>query len=362
MSPGAPTGRVLIPVLKRTWQSASLGGRSKLRRPSFPAFCFFLYAPTVSKPLAQHNRDRPLLPRDCIFSTRTHRASVMARSGRRPACALDRLSRNAVAATFFPLGFAHSSRTKKVACDSILRCASRPYGCVADRLRPTDRHRGRGGSRARNTNRRRDMATIGSFKEGRKTISRARSSPSACRPKASRIVAETSPSNDKAPSHRVFCGPGRGSAPLGRSAPRKAAITSRSSSTTPLSTRRSTRNLLDDESGERLHPCCGPRAAQETARVRQAPPTPPPDDIGRGLFAVLSPKLLSAAAICACPLLARTPRRAASSGHNEIDVAYHRVCWQAETTSPRSDCADPFSRPLMYCWVKPEASAKAFPE
>jgi hypothetical protein len=46
---------------------------------------------------------------------------------------------------FLPLGFAHSSRAKKVSpppSSAALRSAS---GCVVDRLRSLDRHRGRGG-------------------------------------------------------------------------------------------------------------------------------------------------------------------------------------------------------------------------
>ena len=60
-------------------------------------------------------------------------------------CAIDRLSRNAVVSTFFPWADAHSSRGNKV----LRRCPplrfGPPCGCVADRRRPVDRHRGRGG-------------------------------------------------------------------------------------------------------------------------------------------------------------------------------------------------------------------------
>jgi hypothetical protein len=58
---------------------------------------------------------------------------------------LDRLSRNGAWIDFLPLGFAHSSRGKKVSpspSSAALRPAS---GCVVDHLRPTDRHRGSGG-------------------------------------------------------------------------------------------------------------------------------------------------------------------------------------------------------------------------
>jgi hypothetical protein len=57
---------------------------------------------------------------------------------------LDRLSRNGGRIDFLPLGFAHSSRVKKVSRrHPPLRCG--PNGCGADRLRLSDRHRGRGG-------------------------------------------------------------------------------------------------------------------------------------------------------------------------------------------------------------------------
>jgi hypothetical protein len=69
---------------------------------------------------------------------------------------LDRLSRNGGRIDFLPLGlppratsragtrFAHSSRAKKVS-PLPSSAALRPGGCVVDRLRPADRHRGRGG-------------------------------------------------------------------------------------------------------------------------------------------------------------------------------------------------------------------------
>ena len=44
----------------------------------------------------------------------------------------------------------------------IISDALRPFGCVADRPRPADRHRGRGGRGLETQNRRSDMATIGS--------------------------------------------------------------------------------------------------------------------------------------------------------------------------------------------------------
>jgi hypothetical protein len=58
---------------------------------------------------------------------------------------LDRLSRNAAGLTFFPWAKAHSSRGKKVSPPSSSAALRPASGCVVDRLRPVDRHRGRGG-------------------------------------------------------------------------------------------------------------------------------------------------------------------------------------------------------------------------
>jgi uncharacterized protein (DUF736 family) len=54
-------------------------------------------------------------------------------------------------------------------------------------------------------NRRRDMATIGSFKKVGNDF-QGEIITLSLQAKGVRIVAETSPSNDKAPSHRVFVG------------------------------------------------------------------------------------------------------------------------------------------------------------
>jgi len=79
-----------------------------------------------------------------LFGARKHLASCwLDLAGDR--LRLDRLSRNAAGSTFFPWAEAHSSRGKKVSpptSSAALRPAS---GCVVDRLRPVDRHRGRGG-------------------------------------------------------------------------------------------------------------------------------------------------------------------------------------------------------------------------
>jgi len=67
----------------------------------------------------------------------------MAPSGRRPAAPRSPEPQRR-RSDFLPLGFAHSSRGKKVATPAS-SAALRPFGCVADRPRPAGRHRGRGG-------------------------------------------------------------------------------------------------------------------------------------------------------------------------------------------------------------------------
>jgi hypothetical protein len=58
--------------------------------------------------------------------------------------------------------------------------AFRPCGCVVDRLRPVDRHRGRGG-RGLEQPRRSDMATIGSFKKSGNELGYVSSNCPLCR-------------------------------------------------------------------------------------------------------------------------------------------------------------------------------------
>ena len=63
---------------------------------------------------------------------------------------LDRLNRNGGRIDFLPLRCAHSSRGKKVARrHPPLRYG--PNGCGVDRLRLSDRHRGRGGRELENS-------------------------------------------------------------------------------------------------------------------------------------------------------------------------------------------------------------------
>src|SRR5258708_35368657 len=99
--------------------------------------------------------------------------------------------------------FAHSSRAKKVSPPPS-SAALRPSGCVVDRLRPVDRHRGRDG-RGLEQPRRNDMATIGSFKKSGNEF-QGEIVTLSVQARGVRIVPETSRTSDNAPSHRVFVG------------------------------------------------------------------------------------------------------------------------------------------------------------
>ncbi|ABQ39566.1 hypothetical protein BBta_7724 [Bradyrhizobium sp. BTAi1] len=106
---------------------------------------------------------------------------------------------------FLPLGCAHSSRNKKVSrlpSSAALRPASR---CGVDRLRPTDRHRGRNGADSKQRSRRTTMATIGTFKKsGNEFVGQIVTL--SVQAKNVRIVPEATRSGENAPSHRVFAG------------------------------------------------------------------------------------------------------------------------------------------------------------
>src|ERR1700688_3364336 len=77
-------------------------------------------------------------------------------------------------------------------------------GCVVDRLRLTDRHRGRGG-RGLETARRSHMANIGSFKKSGSEL-QGEIVTLSVQTKNVRIVPETNRANDNAPSHRIYVG------------------------------------------------------------------------------------------------------------------------------------------------------------
>src|SRR6516164_9292521 len=172
-----------------------------LTTTAFASFRFFSYA-APHRPLASSNQGPPSSP-GLVVQHATHRASVMARSGRGPAAPRSsEPQRRRI--DFLPLGFAHSSRAKKVAATAS-STALRPFGCVADRPRPADRHRGRGGRGLETQNRRSDMATIGSFKKVGNDF-QGEIITLSLQAKGVRIVAESNAANDKAPSHRVFVG------------------------------------------------------------------------------------------------------------------------------------------------------------
>jgi uncharacterized protein (DUF736 family) len=77
--------------------------------------------------------------------------------------------------------------------------------CGVDRLRPTDRHRGRNGAGSKQRSRRTTMATIGTFKKsGNEFVGQIVTL--SVQAKNVRIVPEANRSGENAPSHRVFAG------------------------------------------------------------------------------------------------------------------------------------------------------------
>jgi uncharacterized protein (DUF736 family) len=105
---------------------------------------------------------------------------------------------------FLPLGFAHSSRAKKVSPPPSSAALWPASGCVVDRLRPTIAIEAAvvAGSKPA---RRSDMANIGSFKKVGADF-QGEIVTLSLQTKGVRIVPEANRSNDNAPSHRVYVG------------------------------------------------------------------------------------------------------------------------------------------------------------
>src|SRR5258708_11467000 len=193
--------------------------------------------------LARLSGARPARPLDGVISPQDGKASIALPQWRRRA--------------FLPVGLpprkrgdpgcAHSSRAKKVSpppSSAVLR----PCGCVVDRLRPSDRHRGRDG-RGLEQPRRSEMATIGSFKKSSSNEFQGEIVTLSVQAKGVRIVPETSRTSDNAPSHRVFAGKAEiGAAWSKRSSEGRDYLSVKlddPSFTTPIYA-----NLFDDEGGE----------------------------------------------------------------------------------------------------------------
>jgi len=103
---------------------------------------------------------------------------------------------------FLPLGFAHSSRAKKVAPLPSSAALWPEDGCGGDHLRPADRHRDRDG-RGLGQPRRVDMANIGTFKKSGDDF-QGEIVTLSLQSRGVRIVPETNRVSDNAPSHRVY--------------------------------------------------------------------------------------------------------------------------------------------------------------
>jgi uncharacterized protein (DUF736 family) len=105
---------------------------------------------------------------------------------------------------FLPLGFAHSSRAKKVSPLPSSAALGPEVGCGGDHLRPADRHRGRDG-RGLGQPRRVDMANIGTFKKSGDDF-QGEIVTLSLQSRGVRIVPETGRMSENAPSHRVYVG------------------------------------------------------------------------------------------------------------------------------------------------------------
>jgi uncharacterized protein (DUF736 family) len=105
---------------------------------------------------------------------------------------------------FLPLRSRAFLAHQQSSSDGVLRSAAVRSGCGANRFRPVDRHRGRGGrGLIRQNGDFKRPASVPSRKSA--TSSKVRSSPSACRPRPC-ASPEASRASGNAPSHRVFVG------------------------------------------------------------------------------------------------------------------------------------------------------------
>jgi uncharacterized protein (DUF736 family) len=137
------------------------------------------------------------------FSAREHLAShwLDLAEGR---LRLDRLNRNGGGETFFPWALPIPREARKShRPHPPLRCG--PNGCGVDRLRLSDRHRGRGGRGARKQQGESDMANIGAFKKSGQEF-QGEIVTLSLQTKGVRIVPEADRTNENAPSHRVYVG------------------------------------------------------------------------------------------------------------------------------------------------------------
>jgi uncharacterized protein (DUF736 family) len=96
------------------------------------------------------------------------------------------------------------ARAKKVSPPPSSAALRPADGCVVDRLRPEDRHRGRDG-RGLEQQRRSDMASIGTFKKSGQEF-QGEIVTLSVQARGVRFVPETNRVSENAPSHRVYVG------------------------------------------------------------------------------------------------------------------------------------------------------------
>jgi uncharacterized protein (DUF736 family) len=144
----------------------------------------------------------------CFFHVAVQRTRALGLflAGSKPetGCASNALGRNACVGTFFPRAKAHSSRNQESPAVGILRMRSGRKRCGVVRLRPVDRHRGRGGRGARNQQEI-IMAQIGTFTRNEDGTYVGAIKTLSLNIKARLVPAESS-ANEKAPDLRVLVG------------------------------------------------------------------------------------------------------------------------------------------------------------
>ena len=141
-----PQGRTRLPTASSSAASESASGA--LLRAGSSHDVALLVQPR-SRFITWHARPNPLgarrplfLRKGCSSRGRTASSWLDLAEGR---LRLDRLRRNGGGETFFPWAEAHSSRSKKLSPPPSSAALRPVNGCVVDRLRLSDRHRGRGG-------------------------------------------------------------------------------------------------------------------------------------------------------------------------------------------------------------------------
>jgi uncharacterized protein (DUF736 family) len=207
-----------------------------------------------------------------LSNARAHLASLIADlAGDR--LHLARLRRNGFGSTFFPWASPIPREARKSPRrHSPLRCGPQAgASAIVPGLSIAIEAAVIAGSKT--ANRRSNMANIGSFKKVGGEF-QGEIITLSVQAKGVRIVPDNNRSNENAPSHRVYVGRAEIGA-AGRSAPKRAATTSRSSSTIRPSTRRSTRTCSTTRAAKAT-PSSGPGRARTGLKTTRRHPARQP--------------------------------------------------------------------------------------